>query len=143
MNIQINSCTTSDQQIVQLVQGDTNPPLIISLTNETYNSLSGNTTITPIDVSSATVELKIRKLNSTVFATVTGTPIAGYTNTDGTIDYTSPYDILGKGGRISFFWEPGDLTEFGKCQGEVQITYLDSGIQTVYNIIPIQIREQF
>ena len=147
--VNINQCYTNNystsSDIVLLVQGDTNPPLVVSIINETYNSVTGNTSITPIDVSSANVILKIRKVNSNnVFATVIGTKIAGLVNaTTGEVSYDPPYDILGLGGRVAFFWESGDLSESGNCEGEVSITYLDENIKTVYNTLPIKIRKEF
>ena len=148
--ININQCPNSvsyseTNDVILLVEGDTNPPLIVSLTNEEYNTISGNTTITPIDVSTANVELKIRKTTSnTVFANVAGTNLVGVVNTTtGEVSANSPYDVAGVGGRVAFYWGDGDLIETGMCEGEIKITFADSTQQTVYNLVPIKIRAKF
>lgn len=142
---QCNQQTFSETtDVILLVQNDTNPPLIISITNDEYNSVTGNTTTSVIDVSSANVYLKLRKVNAnTTFSTIEGTKIAGLMLANGSISYTSPYDGLGVGGRVAFFWEEGSLSESGLCEGEISITYNDSTVQTVYNILPINIRPEF
>lgn len=142
----ITQCgSTESSDVILLVQGDTNPSLIVSLTNEEYNSISGNTTITPIDVSNANVFLKLRKVTSnTIFATVEGDKLSGIVNSEtGEVSYLPPYDEFGKGGRVSFQWKTEDLIESGLCEGEIKIYHTANSIQTVYSIIPIKIREQF
>jgi hypothetical protein len=148
--ININQCPNSvsfaeTNDVILLVQGDTNPPLIVSLTNEEYNTISGNTTITPIDVSTANVELKLRKINSnTVFANVAGTQLAGVVDTTtGEVSANSPYDVAGVGGRVAFYWSSSDLLETGMCEGEIKITFSNATIQTVYNLVPLKIRPKF
>lgn len=148
--ININQCPNSvsyseTNDVILLVQGDTNPPLIVSLTNEEYNTISGNTTITPIDVSSANVVLKLRKSTSnTVFANVDGTNLTGVVDiTTGEVSSNSPYDVAGVGGRVAFYWSSDDLIETGLCEGEIKITYSNATIQTVYNLVPFKIRSKF
>jgi len=141
----LSNCATTINDAILLVQGDTNPPLILSITTDEYNYFTELTTINTTNISSANIVLKLRKVNSnTVFATVPGILITGIMDyTDGSINNDPPYDIPGVGGRVQFDWLIDSLTEYGMCQGEVQITYDNNSIQTVYDTIPIRIRPQF
>ena len=141
----LSNCTATVSDAILLVQGDTNPPLILSINTDEYNYFTEITTSTPINIANANIVLKIRKVNSnTIFSTVPGIPIAGIMDyTDGSINTDPPYDVPGIGGRVEFDWLIDSLTEYGMCQGEIQITHADNGIQTVYDTIPIRIRQQF
>jgi hypothetical protein len=122
---------------IKLVQGDTKPALIVSLTDET----SGQ----PIGLNGATVRLYFRAVGSTtILATVTGTLLVGRLLEDGTVDSTSPYDGLGSGGRVQFNWGSTDLTQpAGDYEGEIEITFSDSSKQTVYDLLKFKLREDF
>ena len=141
----LSNCTATINDAILLVQGDTNPPLILSINTDEYNYFTEITTSTPINIANANIVLKLRKVNSnTVFATIPGIPITGIMDyTDGSINTDPPYDIPGIGGRVQFNWLIDSLTEYGMCQGEIQITYDNNSIQTVYDTIPIRIRQQF
>lgn len=147
--VNINQCYTTttsscDGDAILLVQGDTNPTLTISVYNQHCNPYIQNTYSEVIDVSSAEVTLKLKlKSSNTIFATVTGTPVAGLVLDDGSINFEYPYDQPGRGGRIAFYWSEGDLSEVGLCEGEVSISYSANSVQTVYNTIPIKIRSPF
>jgi hypothetical protein len=122
---------------IKLVQGDTKPALVVSLTDESTGS--------PIDVSGATTRLKFRAAGTlTVLSTTTATKIAGRVTEDGTIDSTAPYDVPGKGGRVQFNWAAGSLdVPPGDYEGEIEISYPDSTIQTVYDVLKFKVREDF
>lgn len=122
---------------ILLVQGDTKPVIVIGLNDET----SGD----PIDVSTAVTRLKFRAVGGTdVLATLIGVNIAGKDNADGTVDYSSTWDVAGSGGRVQFPWNFGDLNQpAGDYEGEIEITFADTSIQTVYDILKFKIREDF
>jgi hypothetical protein len=122
---------------IKLVQGDTKPVIVIALNDET----SGD----PIDISTATTRLKFRATgSSSILTTVTGVKLAGKLKSDGTIDSTSPYSTPGVGGRVQFLWADGDLNQpAGDYEGEIEITYADGTIQTVYDMLKFKIREDF
>lgn len=122
---------------IKLVQGDTKPALIVSLTDESTGA--------PIDVSGATTRLKFRAAGgTTILSTLTATKLGGRVLTDGTVDATPPYDIPGKGGRVQFNWTPGSLdVDPGDYEGEIEITYDDSTVQTVYDVLKFKVREDF
>jgi hypothetical protein len=106
---------------IRLVQGDTRPTLVVTLTDEF--------TKTPINISGATVRLKFRALgDETVRSTLVGT------NTDPS------------NGVCAFFWsdDPNSLAgDQGPYEGEIEITFSDSTIQTVYDKLKFYIREDF
>ena len=122
---------------IKLVQGDTKPALVVSLTDEE----SGE----PIGLNGTTVRLYFRELaGSTILATLVGALIAGRVNTDGTITSTAPYDTPGAGGRVQFNWGANDLNrDPGEYEGEIEITFSDGTKQTVYDLLKFKLREDF
>lgn len=106
---------------IKLVQGDTRPALIITLTDET----TGN----PIGISGSTPVLKFRAVGSTtVLSTITGVV------TDGV------------NGVVAFYWvsQPTSLdVEAGDYEGEIEITFADGQKQTVYDLLKFKVREDF
>lgn len=122
---------------IKLVQGDTRPQLVLSLTDDTTGD--------PIDVSSATVRMRFRALGSTtVLATMTATKLPGRVLSDGSIDLTSPYNTSGVGGRCVLNWTSDALSQAaGDYEGEIEITFGDTTVQTVYDLLKFKLRSQF
>jgi hypothetical protein len=121
---------------IKLVQGDTKPNLIVNLTDQT--------TGLPIGIVGATPRLKLRASgSSTISATLIGTPIAGFLQEDGTVNSNAPYNVAGAGGRCVFAWTTDSLAVAGDFDGEVEITFSDGSIQTVYDLLKFKIRDQF
>ena len=122
---------------IKLVQGDTRPQLILSLTDDTTGG--------PIDVSGATVRLKFRAAGSTtLIATMVATNLPGFVQPDGSIITTSPYDVAGKGGRCVISWSSTALSgDAGDYEGEIEITFSDTTIQTVYDTLKFKLRAQY
>jgi hypothetical protein len=122
---------------IKLVQGDTRPQLVLSL----QDSTTGN----PIDISQATTVLKFRALGSTtIIATMTASPIPGYVNDDGTISFAGAYANSGAGGRAVVNWSSNALSQdAGDYEGEIEITFQDGTIQTVYETLKFKLRSQF
>jgi hypothetical protein len=104
---------------IKLVQGDTRPQLQLTLTEESDGSA--------IDITSATCRLRFRALGSTtVLDTLTGTV------TDG------------PNGVVVFNWNNNSLNvDAGDYEGEVEITFSNGQIQTVYDLIKFKVREDF
>jgi hypothetical protein len=106
---------------IKLVQGDTKPALVCNITDE----ITGNA----IALTGATVLLKFRAVGSaTLTATVTGSV------TDGA------------NGQVAFY--PASAPEMlageaGDYEGEIQITFVDGTIQTVYDLLKFKLREDF
>lgn len=106
---------------IKLVQGDTRPTLICTLTDDTTGSA--------IDITGATVLLKFRQVGATVLtATIPGA-------------VTNP-----TGGVVAFYWssEPTALDgPAGDYEGEIEIEFSDGTIQTVYDPLKFKLREDF
>jgi hypothetical protein len=106
---------------IKLVQGDTRPAIVCTITDETTGD--------PVNITGATVVLKFRPTGSTTLqATVTGTVTSGST------------------GQVAFYpaSTPAMLTgDAGDYEGEIEITFSDGQIQTVYDLLKFKIREDF
>jgi hypothetical protein len=106
---------------IKLVQGDTKPALVCNITDE----ITG----LPIVVTGATVLLKFRAVGSdTLTATVTGSVTDGVNGQVAFYPASAPAMLLG---------------EAGDYEGEIQITFSDGTIQTVYDLLKFKLREDF
>jgi hypothetical protein len=119
-------------ETLNLVTGDTLPELTFTL-RDSNTAVSGQTldpnnsnTWAPIDVSGATVKLRLRELGS---STVKSTLVC--TVTDGT------------GGIVATDFPAGTLDKSGTLEGEIEITFATGGIQTVYDLIKFKVRSDF
>lgn len=106
---------------INLVQGDTGGSLVCTLTDEN----SG----VPLDLTGATCRLKFRQLGSSVIrSTLVGTVING------------------AAGIVEFYWasDPNSLSgDAGDYEGEIDITFPNGNIQTVYDILKFKLRAGF
>jgi len=106
---------------IKLVQGDTKPALVCNITDET--------TGLPIGLTGATVRLKFRAAGATTLtATVTGSVTDGPNGQVVFYPASAPEMLQG---------EPGDY------EGEIEITFGDSTVQTVYDLLKFKVREDF
>ena len=122
---------------IKLVRNDSHPQLIVSLHDDTQ----------PVDISTVgdTPRLKFRETGATSNqAVLVGTPIPGYENEDGTINNNAPYNVPGKGGRCVFQFTQQSLSgEAGEYEGEIEITFSDGTVQTVYDLLKFKVRDEF
>lgn len=120
---------------IKLVANDSQPAVLVSMTDHDSGL--------PIDVSAATTVLKFRADGkTTLIATLTGTKLVGLRNPDGTIDSSNA--TVGAGGRVSFAWGSALAgLSAGQYEGEIQITYADTTVQTPYEILKFTVREDF
>lgn len=112
---------------ILLVQGDTRPRLIIDLTDETTGD--------PINVSDAgtTVVVKFREVGSeTIKATLACTKLI-----------TTGNATPGAAGRVQALWPAGALDTAGSFEGEIEISFADGTVQTVYDKLKFKVREEF
>ena len=106
---------------IKLVQGDTKPALVCNLTDDTTGEV--------ISLSGATVRLKFRAAGATeLTATVTGVVTDGPNGQVVFYPASAPQMLQG---------EPGDY------EGEIEITFADGTIQTVYDLLKFKVREDF
>jgi hypothetical protein len=117
---------------INLVTGDTLPELTLTL-KDSNTAASGqildgedSNTWSPIDVTGATVKLRIRTLGSTVIkSTLTCLVVSG---TDGKVSTNVP---------------TGTLDAAGTYEAEIEITFANGGIQTVYDLVKLKVRSDF
>lgn len=106
---------------IKLVQGDTRPAIVCTITDDTTGA--------PINITGCTVRLKFRAAGATVLtATITGS----VTN--------------GPSGQVVFFpaSDPAMLQGApGDYEGEIEITFVDTTVQTVYDLLKFKVREDF
>lgn len=106
---------------IKLVQGDTRPSLICTITDENTGD--------PIGLSGATVYLKFREVGATALR---GTLTGVVTNA--------------AGGVVQFNWsdQPTILDgSAGDYEGEIEIVFADTTRQTVYDLLKFKLREDF
>lgn len=122
---------------IKLVQGDTRPALVVSLTDQNSGA--------PLGLNGCTCVLFFREVGvPAILATLTGTTLPGIVQSDGTLSFTAPYNLSGAGGRVQFNWGQGDLNQpAGDYEGEIQITFPDGTVQTVYDLLKFKVREEF
>lgn len=121
---------------IKLVAGDTRPQLVFSITDDVTGK--------PVDLSTATIALKFRKVGSTAIkATMVCGKLAGLLNADGTIDYTGIYAVPGVGGRAFMDWSTTALDTEGEYEGEIETTFADGGVQTVFETLKFKVRSQY
>ncbi len=119
---------------IYLVQGDTRPRPIFTLRDKDGD---------PIDLSSAgQIRFLMRKVGETAVKDMTCLKLSGLLQDDDTVSYAPPYDAAGKGGRVQVVWAADALDAAGKYEAEIEITFGDGTKQTVYQRIPITVREQ-
>ena len=106
---------------IKLVQGDTKPALVCNLTDEVTGAA--------LAITGATVRLKFREAGATALtATVVGAITDGANGQVVFYPASAPAMLQG---------EPGDY------EGEIEITFADSTVQTVYDVLKFKVREDF
>ena len=106
---------------IRLVRNDTRPALVCTITDETTGAA--------INITGATVRLKFRAAGvDTLQATVIGTVINGTAGQVVFYPASAPEMLQG---------EPGDY------QGEIEVTFADGQVQTVYDLLRFGIRQDF
>lgn len=106
---------------IKMVQGDTKPALVCVLTDETTGAA--------LPITGATVVLKFRAVGAAeLTATVTGSVTDGANGQCVFYPASAPAMLQG---------EPGDY------EGEIEITFADGTVQTVYDLLKFKVREDF
>lgn len=104
---------------IKLVRGDTRPQLQVTLTDESDGSA--------INITGATVRLRFRAAGET-------TVLSNFT---GVITDAAS-------GKVVFLWPQGSLdVEPGDYEGEIEVTFPDTTVQTVYEVLKFKLRDQF
>jgi hypothetical protein len=119
-------------ETINLVQGDTLPQLQLTIRDQN-TAASGKTLDTEdpttwaiVNLVAATVRLKIREIGGTALKdTITGQVTDGIN------------------GKVVFMFASTTLDTAGLYEAEVEVTTSLGGIQTVYDLLKLQVREQF
>lgn len=118
---------------IKLVKGDTGPTLYLSLTNEQTGAV--------IDLTGASLVFRFGPAgDSTIKETLAMGLATGIVLEDGSVSTAPPYNVAGAGGRCFIQWSPTALDTEGEFEGEVEITFPDGTIQTVYDIFRLKVR---
>ena len=122
---------------IRLVQGDTRPQIRFSLTDDT----TGNV----IDISDSTVLMKFRALgDTTILFTRVGVLLSGIVTESGSVNTDPPYNLPGSGGLVVFTFGVGNLDiDPGPYEAELEVTFSDGDIQTVYQLQKFIVRADF
>ena len=113
---------------IKLVQGDTRPAIVCYITDESTISDEAPDGL-PINITGCTPLLKFRAAGADeLTATLTGSVL------DGAAGKCVFYPAQSPG---IFDGEPGDY------EGEIEITYADGQVQTVYELLKFKMRRQF
>jgi hypothetical protein len=119
-------------ETIYLVQGDTLPQLKLIIRDQ--NTAASGATLDPedeatwakVDLTSSTVRMKVREIGST---TIKDTIVGVLTDPEN--------------GEVVFNFDADTLDTSGIFEAEVEYESSDGSIQTVYDLIKLQVREQF
>jgi len=121
---------------LKLVQGDTLPAVVLSVVDKSTGAA--------FDLSAATCLLKFRPVGDpTIKDEIICGKLTGWVNPDGEIITAPPYDVAGAGGRLIAYWNDDSLDTPGEYEGEVESTFPDGKVQTVYEVVKFSVRPQF
>ena len=125
---------------IKLVQGDTRPQIKCVITDDSTGAI--------VDISGAAVLLKFRAVGSSVILfTRPGALLAGIEDSSGVASQYGTgqaYALAGSGGRVAFQFVTGNLDiEPGMYEGELEVTFGDGSIQTIYAPLKFSVRKQF
>ena len=119
-------------ETINLVKGDTLPELTLTL-KDSKTAAAGQTldannsnTWAAINVTGATVRLRLRKVGETSVSSTLTCSVTDATN-----------------GKVATDFPAGTLNEAGTFEGEIEVTFSSGGIQTVYDLIKFKVREDF
>ncbi|MCA8917210.1 MAG: hypothetical protein KDB90_17600 [Planctomycetes bacterium] len=123
---------------VELVQNDTLPSIFVVIDAGEEAEF--------LDLTGAIARMYFVPVGETqIKATIVGELVSGrlLTADDGTVtlDEAPPYNIPGSGGRIRFDWSPGDLSDHGYFDGEVEVSF-PYGNLTAFNKIRFFVRPE-
>jgi len=117
---------------LRLVTGDT-PNVILSAVDKHTGQ--------PVDLSAAgtLVRLKTRPVGGATTTVTDCTKLSGR-ELPGGVDYTAPYDQLGKGGRVLAACDATVFPAPGLYEGELEISLAGGQVATPYAMLRIEVR---
>ncbi len=119
-------------ETLYLVQGDTLPQLKITVRDRNQAAVGkvldpdDQSTWALVNLTGSTVRLRVREIGAdTVKSTLIGNNVAP------------------EAGEVVFLFDSTTLDTAGTFEGEIEYTAQNGSIQTVYELIKLQVREQF
>lgn len=119
-------------ETLYLVQGDTLPQLKITVRDRNQAAVGkvldpdDQSTWALVNLTGSTVRLRVREIGAdTVKSTLIGNNVAP------------------EAGEVVFLFDSTTLDTAGTFEGEIEYTAQNGAIQTVYELIKLQVREQF
>lgn len=119
-------------ETIKLVTGDTLPDLSFTLKNSNTAAAGKNydandsSTWEPINLTSSSLKLYIREIgDSTILKTLSGI-VSNATE-----------------GKVIFSFANNAFENDGIYEGEVEITYEDGGVQSMYDLVKFKVRSDF
>lgn len=105
--------------VIKLVQGDSRPALAVTLTDENTGAI--------IDITGSTPRMYFRATGlTTILATLVGSVVSG------------------PAGTCAFAWGAALATVAeGDYEGEIEVTFADTTVQTTYRKLKFRVREDF
>jgi hypothetical protein len=119
-------------ETIKLVTGDTLPDLRFELKDSSQAAVGArydendSTTWAPLDITDASVRLRIREIGSDVIISNIQGVLSDPTN-----------------GAVIFPFTQDSFTASGLFEGEVEITFATGGIQTMYDLVKFKVRSDF
>jgi hypothetical protein len=119
-------------ETIYLVQGDTLPQLKITVRDQ--NTAASGQTLDPdnqdtwarVNLTGATVRLRVREIGATEVKDTLAGVVTNAVN-----------------GEVVFLFDADTLDTAGVFEAEIEYTASNGSIQTVYDLIKLQVREQF
>jgi len=122
--------------VINHVQNDLRPKRVLTLTDE--NDVPVDLTIGGV----SSIQMHMREKGSDELkATVQCTMLSGVVQADGTVSYSPPYDVAGRGGRIQIEWTLLSVDTAGVFEGEFELVFGDGSTQTTFKTTTINIRD--
>ncbi len=119
-------------ETLNMVAGDTLPELTLTLRDKNTAAAGATldentpTTWAPINLTGATTRLKIREIGATVLTATLTCSIVDAAN-----------------GKVATDFPAGTIEDAGQYEAEVEITFSDGGILTVYDLLKFKVRAGF
>lgn len=117
---------------LKLVSGDTLPTIKITIRDASTAApgktldLDDPTTWEPVDLTGASVVMRVRQIGSETLSDILGGSITDPTT-----------------GAATFTFTPNTLVSAGLYEAEVEVTTADGGIFTVYDLVKLDVRDDF
>jgi|GEM_PF-1038376 len=126
--------TCCNDNVIQLVQGDTRPSLQLVL----YDA-QNNTAYDLSDIGTQVFFILNRQGSTNAKEAILCQKLPGTVDANGQVTYPPAFSVPGSGGRVEVHWTDTALDTSGSFNGKLQIYWNDGTIQTTFDSMTIQI----